>query len=380
MRLLRYEPPVPAGFPSRLSGFDAGRAVSPDARSELQATLGDAYTLERELGGGGMSRVWLATETALGRQVVVKVIAPELREGLSAERFTREVRLAARLQQANIVPLLSAGTSAGAPWYTMPFVSGESLRARLASGTPPSLTERISILRDVARALAYAHGEGVVHRDVKPENVMLAGAHAVLADFGVARALGGADELTDSGVAVGTRRYTSPEQAAGSRAVDAGTDIYSLGCVLYEMLAGPAAAEVLERRLVEPLPSVARARPDVPRWVDALVARVVLAGVGGRAVGRDDTSCEAGANSLLLVQLQRPLRETLQRVRPAVWLSLYPTGAALAQQLTGAATAGPGSPECAEDWPARPGAAPVRPARSGCGGSAHRAGASSACR
>ena len=219
--------------------------MSPDARSELQATLGEAYTLERELGGGGMSRVWLATETALGRQVVVKVIAPELREGLSAERFTREVRLAARLQQANIVPLLSAGTSAGAPWYTMPFVSGESLRARLASGTPSSLTERISILRDVARALAYAHGEGVVHRDIKPENVLLSHGTAVVTDFGIAKALTaartleGADHatLTQAGGTIGTPAYMAPEQAVGD-AVDHRTDLYAWGVMAYELLSG----------------------------------------------------------------------------------------------------------------------------------------------
>ena len=219
--------------------------MSPDARSELQATLGEAYTLERELGGGGMSRVWLATETALGRQVVVKVIAPELREGLSAERFTREVRLAARLQQANIVPLLSAGTSAGAPWYTMPFVSGESLRARLASGPPLSLTERISILRDVARALAYAHGEGVVHRDIKPENVLLSHGTAVVTDFGIAKALtaartleGGAHAtLTQAGGTIGTPAYMAPEQAVGD-AVDHRTDLYAWGVMAYELLSG----------------------------------------------------------------------------------------------------------------------------------------------
>ena len=219
--------------------------LSPDARSVLQATLGDAYTLERELGGGGMSRVWLATETALGRQVVVKVISPELREGLSAERFTREVRLAARLQQANIVPLLSAGTSAGAPWYTMPFVSGESLRARLASGTPPSLTERISILRDVARALAYAHGAGVVHRDIKPENVLLSHGTAVVTDFGIAKALSAARTmedasdatLTQAGGAIGTPAYMAPEQAVGD-AVDHRTDLYAWGVLAYELLSG----------------------------------------------------------------------------------------------------------------------------------------------
>jgi TolB-like protein/Tfp pilus assembly protein PilF len=258
----------------------------PDARSELQATLGDAYTLERELGGGGMSRVWLATETALGRQVVVKVISPELREGLSAERFTREVRLAARLQQANIVPLLSAGTSAGAPWYTMPFVSGESLRARLASGAPPSLTERTSILRDVARALAYAHGEGVVHRDIKPENVLLSHGTAVVTDFGIAKALTAARALegaahatlTQAGGTIGTPAYMAPEQAVGD-AVDHRTDLYAWGVMAYELLAGAhpfarhtTAQALVTAHLTEPPPAFTPAQ-GVPPGLAALVMR-----------------------------------------------------------------------------------------------------------
>jgi serine/threonine-protein kinase len=140
-----------------------------DLRDQLQATLGDCYSIDRELCGGGMSRVFVARDTTLGRDVVIKVIAPENDEGLSAERFAREVKFAARLQQANIVPVLAAGTSGNLPYYTMPFVRGESLRARLASGTALGTPEAMSILHDVARALAYAHAEHVVHRDIKPE-------------------------------------------------------------------------------------------------------------------------------------------------------------------------------------------------------------------
>ncbi|HEX7020710.1 MAG TPA: serine/threonine-protein kinase, partial [Gemmatimonadaceae bacterium] len=141
-------------------------------REQLQSTLGAAYTLERELGGGGMSRVFVADETRLGRKVVVKVLSPELAAGISAERFEREIKLAASLQQANIVPVLSAGEANGMPYYTMPLVDGESLRARLARG-PLTIGEVTSILRDVARALAYAHDHGIVHRDIKPDNVLL---------------------------------------------------------------------------------------------------------------------------------------------------------------------------------------------------------------
>jgi len=216
-----------------------------DLAARLTATLADRYRLERELGGGGMSRVWLATETALDRQVVVKVIAAELSEGLSADRFAREVRLAARLQQANIVPVLNAGTAGGLPWYTMPYVRGESLRARMASGPPLTLTERVTILRDVARALAYAHGEGIVHRDIKPENVLLSHGAAMVTDFGIAKALtasrtqdgGAAAALTQAGGTIGTPAYMAPEQAVGD-SVDQRTDLYAWGVLAYELLSG----------------------------------------------------------------------------------------------------------------------------------------------
>ena len=257
-----------------------------DLRERLQAALGASYTLERELGGGGMSRVWVATETALGRQVVVKVIAPELTEGLSAERFTREVRLAARLQQANVVPVLSAGDAGGVPYYTMPFVRGESLRARMASGVAPSLAEKVSILRDVARALAYAHGEGIVHRDIKPENVLLSHGTAMVTDFGIAKAIstsitqgGGASAtLTQAGGTIGTPAYMAPEQAVGD-AVDHRTDLYAWGVMAYELLKGrhPFARHgtpqtLITAHLTEP-PAGFQPSEGVPPDLAALVMR-----------------------------------------------------------------------------------------------------------
>jgi serine/threonine-protein kinase len=213
------------------------------AAQRLAAALAGRYTIERELGGGGMSRVFLARETALGREVVIKIIAGELAAGVSAERFAREIATAARLQQANIVPVLSAGDADGLAYFTMPYVRGESLRSRMATAqlSPP---ERVSVLRDVARALAYAHDEGVVHRDIKPENVLLSHGTAMVTDFGIAKAVtasrtqGGGDvTLTQAGGSIGTPAYMAPEQAVGE-AVDGRTDLYAWGIMAYELLSG----------------------------------------------------------------------------------------------------------------------------------------------
>jgi eukaryotic-like serine/threonine-protein kinase len=210
-------------------------------QDQLQQALGDAYQIEREIGVGGMSTVFSAVETSLGRHVAIKVLQPELTADLSAERFTREVRLAASLQQANIVPLLSAGTANGFSYYTMPLVSGSSLRARLATSDAVPLAEAVSILRDVARALAYAHSSGVVHRDIKPDNILLSGGTAVVSDFGIAKAMenartGNAQTFTNPGSALGTPGYMAPEQVAAD-AVDSRSDIYAWGVVAWELLA-----------------------------------------------------------------------------------------------------------------------------------------------
>src|SRR4051812_9078713 len=213
-----------------------------ELRDQLQKSFGDSYTIERELGGGGMSRVFLALEQALGRHVVVKVLPSETAGAVSVERFKREIRLAASLQQANIVPLISAGEAGGVPYYTMPFVKGESLRSRIAAESALPVAECVAILRDVTRALAFAHAEGVVHRDIKPDNILLSGGTAVVTDFGIAKAVDASSAhasatLTQLGVALGTPAYMAPEQIVGE-SVDHRADIYSLGVVAYEMLTG----------------------------------------------------------------------------------------------------------------------------------------------
>ncbi len=212
-----------------------------DFSDRVQRAVGAAYRIEKELGGGGMSRVFLAEEVGLERKVVVKVLPPEMAAGVNAERFRREILLAAKLQHPHIVPLLTAGASGDLLYYVMPFIQGESLRTRLAREGELPVGQAARILRDVADALAYAHRQGVVHRDIKPDNVMLADGHAVVTDFGVAKAVEsstGESSLTSLGVALGTPAYMSPEQAAADPHVDHRADIYAVGAMAYEMLTG----------------------------------------------------------------------------------------------------------------------------------------------
>src|SRR5882762_9777393 len=253
-----------------------------DLRERLQAALGDAYRIERELGGGGMSRVFLAQETALKRRVVIKVLPPEMAAGVNVERFRREIQLAASLQHPHIVPLLTAGSSGDLLYYVMPYVEGESLRAKLAREGELSIGDAVRTLKDVVDALAYAHTQGVVHRDVKPENILIARKHAQVTDFGVAKAVSastGGGSLTSLGVALGTPAYMAPEQAAADPHVDHRADLYAAGVVGYEMLCGrppfmaatpqaTLAAQVT--RIPEP---VTTHRPSVPGALSALIMR-----------------------------------------------------------------------------------------------------------
>jgi serine/threonine-protein kinase len=199
-----------------------------DVRDQLQSALGSAFTIERELVGGGMSRVFVATETSLGRRVAIKVLSPELANAISAERFRREIQVVAQLQHPHIVPVHAAGDANGLLYYTMPFVEGETLRARLQRDGKMPVAETLALLIELADALSYAHGRAVIHRDIKPENVLLSGSHATLADFGVSRALTAAtgdSRLTTSGLVLGTPAYMAPEQISGDSGADTRGDI-----------------------------------------------------------------------------------------------------------------------------------------------------------
>jgi serine/threonine-protein kinase len=257
-----------------------------DLRDQLQSTLGSAYTLDRELGGGGMSRVFIAHETRLGRRVVVKVLSPELAAGISIERFEREMRVAAQLQDPRIVPVLTSGETAGIPFYTMPFVEGESLRARMVRDRVP-LADAISLLRDIALALAHAHAHGIVHRDIKPENVLLSGTTAVVTDFGIAKAIATstnesmAGTLTNQGLALGTPAYMAPEQALGEETVDARSDIYAWGVVAFELLSGEhpfgtrSSHAMVAAHLSEPPPSLGTRVSRLPAALGSLIDRAL---------------------------------------------------------------------------------------------------------
>lgn len=260
--------------------------MRPHLQQELQGALGEEYTIERELPRGGMSRVFLANENALGRKVVIKVLAPELAATLSAERFKREIMLAARLQHPHIVPLLHAGEAGGSLYYTMPFVEGESLRDRMSRDRQMNLTEVSRILEEVASALGYAHEQGVVHRDMKPENVLFFHGQAVVLDFGIAKALSasatndeGAGRITQRGMSLGTPIYIAPEQASGDPTLDHRADIYALGVVTYEMLcghppfSGRTPQQVMAAHATQKPEPIGKRRHDTPGELAAVVMR-----------------------------------------------------------------------------------------------------------
>lgn len=262
--------------------------------STVEALLAEAlsgrYVVEREIARGGMATVYLARDLQRDEQVAVKVMNPRLATVLGTERFLREIQVAGKMDHPHIVPLYDSGNAGGVLYYIMPYVQGESLHERLQREKRLALADALRITRDVAGALGYAHGLGVLHRDVKPENILLAGGHALVADFGLARAIGatGYHRLTQTGFIVGTAYYLSPEQLREDRDLDQRADIYSLGCLLYEMLTGgppytgASLKEVVTRIIRSPVPSVRRLHPSVPAAVDEAISRALAKSAADR--------------------------------------------------------------------------------------------------
>src|SRR5213594_2987006 len=256
----------------------------PDLLAVLRDALADRYAVERELGRGGIATVFLAEDLKHRRPVAIKVLHPDLAAAVGADRFLREIEVAARLQHPHILPLYDSGAAAGFLYYVMPYVEGESLRDRLEREKQLSLEDTLRIAGEVAGALAYAHSHGVVHRDIKPENVMLSGGSAVVADFGIARAVtaaGDARQLTQTGTVIGTPAYMSPEQATGSAEIDGRSDQYSLACVVYEMLVGeppftgPTAQAVLARHSLDMVSPPSIVRATIPDAVEEAILRAL---------------------------------------------------------------------------------------------------------
>ena len=254
-----------------------------DPFAELNAALAGHYIIDRELGRGGMALVYLARDVRHERFVALKTLRPEIAMALGRERFLREIKLAARLQHPNILPVYDSGAADGLLFYVMPFVEGESLRERLEREPQLPLDDALQIAREVADALSYAHSHDVVHRDIKPENIMLSGGHAIVTDFGIARAVSaaGGEKLTETGLAIGTPAYMPPEQAAGTGQVDRRSDIYSLACVLYETLAGqppftgPTAQAIMARHSLDSVPRLKIVREAIPDELETVIERAL---------------------------------------------------------------------------------------------------------
>jgi len=273
----------------------------PGLTDRIQKDLSPRYTIQRELGRGGMATVLLAHHNAPDRLVAIKVLHTEVAAGFAPDRFLREIQLLARLQHPNILPLFESGVAGGALYYVMPFVSGESLRERLKRDGALPIALALRIAGECAGALAYAHRQGVVHRDVKPENILLSDDHVLIADFGIARAVAQSadDRLTSTSVIIGTPAYMSPEQASGEEKLDERSDIYSLGCVVYEMITGKTAftgasqAAVIASRFAKPAPRASSLRADVPRHVDRAIDAAL-------AISPDDRPRSADAFAAML--------------------------------------------------------------------------------
>ncbi len=275
----------------------------PDTLERLRMALAGRYTLNREIGRGGMATVYLAEDLNHARPVALKVLNPELAASIGAERFQREIKLAARLQHPHILSVHDSGEASGLFWFTMPFIEGETLRDRLNRDRQLPVEDAVRIVREAALALDYAHRHGVVHRDIKPENILLSDDQALVADFGIARAVSGGPALTETGMAIGTPAYMSPEQGSGQATVDARSDIYSLGCVLYELLAGeppfsgPTAQAILVRALTETPRPLATVRTSVSPRLAAAVGKAMARDAADRFVTAAEFAKALGATS-----------------------------------------------------------------------------------
>ena len=285
---------------------------APDLQERLQAALRDRYRLQREIGRGGMATVYLAEDLKHRRPVAVKLFHPDLAENLGAQRFQREVEIAARLSHPHILTLIDSGDSEGLLYYVMPYISGESLRVRLRRQPELAISDAVRIAADVASALSFAHGQGIVHRDVKPENIMLHEGEAMVADFGIAKAVSaaGGDNLTQTGFILGTPAYMSPEQTAGEQ-IDGRSDVYSLGCVLFEMLCGEppftgAPLVALARRLAELPPSARTRREQVSEALDKIIAAALYRTPEGRYTAQDLLASLRGLGSEATVGTTAP--------------------------------------------------------------------------
>src|SRR6266550_5101701 len=247
-----------------------------------EGLFAERYRIERVVGRGGMATVYAAEDIKHHRRVALKILHREFRAALGGERFLREIELTANLQHPNILPLFDSGDVDGMLYYVMPLVDGQSLRVRMDDQGQLPIDEAVRIATDVSNALQYAHSQGIIHRDIKPENILLSGDHTLVADFGIAKAKDAAgEELTSTGLVVGTAAYMSPEQASGERKLDARSDIYALGCVLYEMLAGEppftglSTQAVIAKRMAGAAPSVRTLRHTVPTHVDRAIERAL---------------------------------------------------------------------------------------------------------
>ncbi len=325
-----------------------------DTLGQLTSALADRYRIMREIGAGGMATVYLAEDLRHGREVAIKVLRAEVAGALGADRFLREIAVTASLDHPGILPLLDSGNADGVLYYVMPFVRGESLRARLTRERQLPVDDAVDIVRTVGDAHTYAHTLGVVHRDIKPDNILLSGNQARVADFGIARALSEVrgNTLTGTGIVVGSPAYMSPEQAAGDRELDGRSDVYALGCVLYEMLAGqppfsgPTQESLMRQHLVTPPPEVTQLRPLVPPHIAQALSRAMAKAPADRfqtpaqfiAALRTVSSGENSSPSLATSTTARSTRRTTWIVGAAV-IAAAAAGIWLSQRATSSTAA-----------------------------------------